>query len=103
MRWLQLNGSTRGSTTLQRGRDNHRRIANGMTRELSDDEFCDESEDEESTPCTAGAAEPRDTDRPWLKDFSKYLHETEELDTLSIVHWWGVSIFSHDLETFLSL
>ena len=57
-------------------------------RELSDDES-DADEDEGRTDVSA--METNDPNRPWLKDFKKYLKETEELEDISIVRWWGVS------------
>lgn len=63
---------------------------------LSDDDSEPDHEDDEGDSghrTRTPAADANDPDRPWLKDFRNYLRETEDIGNLSIVRWWGVSMF----------
>jgi hypothetical protein len=55
-------------------------------RELSDDESGAESGSDDNA-----TSNPKDAEKPWLKEFNAYLHGNEDLGGRSIVQWWGVS------------
>jgi hypothetical protein len=54
-----------------------------LLRELSDDE--------DDGPMASTA--PTDPQRPWIADFELYLDIQDHLNGMSIVQWWGVSLF----------
>jgi hypothetical protein len=56
-----------------------------LLRELS-------SDDEDPTP-VGSADTPVDPQKPWRKEFYRYLHAIDELNGLTIVQWWGVCPF----------
>jgi hypothetical protein len=58
-------------------------------RELSDDKSGAETGSDDNTE--RATSDPKDVEKPWLKEFNGYLHDIEDLGGWSIVRWWGVS------------
>jgi hAT family C-terminal dimerisation region len=65
------------------GRSATRKVGT-LIRELSDDE----DEIDEDTLNLA----PNELHAPWLKDFHGYLNSKDQLGSMSVIEWWGVSI-----------
>jgi len=61
-------------------------------RELSDDESGAETgSDNDAERDEQAICDPKDAEKPWLKEFNGYLRDIEDLGSQSIVRWWGVS------------
>lgn len=61
-------------------------------RELSDDESGAETgSDNDAERDEQAICDPKDAEKPWLKEFNGYLRDIEDLGSQSIVQWWGVS------------
>jgi hypothetical protein len=57
--------------------------------------WLDNNSDDEGLPSTSSALP---SDKPWLKEFNRYIDGEDELDDgQTVVSWWGVS------DTFLSI
>jgi hypothetical protein len=83
-RWHELNPSTPTSTTSR-----VRSIQPSASRSLD----IDNSSDDENT-AVPSPPPPTAANKPWLKEFKRYLDGSDELDNgQSVVTWWGVRVF----------
>ncbi len=93
-RYYDLNATGVTLSTALRDHQSARSRLNELMRELSDDESGAESgSDDDAT------SNPKDVEKPWLKEFNAYLHGTEDLGGRSIVQWWGMSTTSAPIVT----
>ena len=65
---------------------------NELMWELSDDKSGTETgSDDDARRRRWAMSNPKEAEKPWLKEFNGYLCDVEDLGGQSIVWWWGVS------------